>query len=64
MKRKDLEKRLNQLAKTKGTTAQWKEGGNHSKVTIKDITSTVPRHHEINEITAKSIIKYFEENLK
>lgn len=64
MKRKDLEKRLNQLAKAKGTTAQWKEGGNYSKVTIKGITSTVPRHSEINEITAKSIVKYFEENLK
>ena len=64
MKRKDLERQINQLAKEKGATAQWKEGGNHTKVTIKNVTTTIPRHNDINEITAKSIIKYFREKIK
>lgn len=64
MKRRDLEKKVNQLAKRHGLTAQWEEGGNHSKVTVGHLTTTVPRHTEINELTAKGIIKYLERNLK
>ena len=64
MKRKELEKRINQLAKQHGTIAQWSEGGNHSKVSINGIATAIPRHSEINELTAKGIIRYFERNLK
>lgn len=64
MKRKDLEKKINQLAKTHGLTAHWEEGGNHSKVTVGHLTTAVPRHAEINELTAKGILKYLERNMK
>ena len=43
---------------------QWEEGGNHTKVTIGPLHSTIPRHSEINEITARSIIKYFSKGLQ
>ncbi|RFT27256.1 hypothetical protein CG405_08285, partial [Gardnerella vaginalis] len=38
--------------------------GNHSKVCIGELATTVPRHNEINELTARSIIRYFERNLQ
>lgn len=64
VKRKELEKKLNQLARSTNKQITWAEGGNHSKVCIGELTITVPRHNEINEITARSIIKYFERNLQ
>jgi mRNA interferase HicA len=33
------------------------EGGNHTKVIIGNRTEMVPRHSEINEMTAKAIIR-------
>ena len=33
------------------------EGGNHTKVKVGDNRTTVPRHNEVNEITAKAILK-------
>lgn len=63
MKRKELEKRLNRLAKDHGATAIWTEGVSHSKVSINGIETTVPRHSEINELTAKGIIRFFERSL-
>lgn len=50
-------KRLNAKAKGEGTTLDVTEGGNHTKVTIGTRSSVVPRHNEINEITAKAILK-------
>ena len=38
------------------------EGGSHSKVWIGERFVTVPRHNEINELTAKSIIAKVEED--
>ncbi|MBF9670359.1 hypothetical protein [Bifidobacterium dentium] len=64
MKRKELEKRLNRLDKEHNATAIWSEGGSHSKVAIQGVETTVPRHSEINELTARGIIRYFERNLK
>ncbi|MBW3090396.1 hypothetical protein [Bifidobacterium miconisargentati] len=64
MKRKDLEKRIHRLAKDNGLTDIWDEGGNHSKVTVGNAQTTVPRHGEINELTAKGILKYIERNMK
>jgi len=53
VKKKDLEKRLKQLG--------WylsRQGGNHEIWTNgKGETQAVPRHNEINEMTAKGIIK-------
>jgi mRNA interferase HicA len=52
MKRKDLVKRLRLLG--------WvllREGGHHSVFTDGVRTMSVPRHKEINENTAKAILK-------
>lgn len=53
-------KRLKQIAKDKGEVLEQEEGANHTKVRIGDRKSTVPRHNEVNELTAKGIIKHFE----
>ncbi len=52
MKRKDLVKLLEK-------NGWWKlrEGGGHTVYTDGKETEPIPRHSEINEITAKSIIK-------
>lgn len=57
MKRRDPIKRLKAHAKAAGAELLETEGGNHTKVQIGDRQSTVPRHNEINEITAKAILK-------
>lgn len=33
------------------------EGGSHTKVVIGDKRTVIPRHGEVNEITAKQILK-------
>jgi mRNA interferase HicA len=50
-------KRLREMAKAEGLTLVTTEGGSHTKVQIGDRQSVVARHAEINEITAKAIIK-------
>lgn len=50
-------KMLRDYAKTTGQTITETEGGSHTKVTVGDKQSTVPRHSEINEITARAILK-------
>lgn len=57
MKRRDLLKKLNAHAKAEGVEFIMTEGGNHTKVQIGDKQSVVARHAEINEITAKAILK-------
>lgn len=53
MKKKQLEKELKKLGWYK-----YAEGANHEKWTNgKGGKTTVARHNEINEVTAKSIIK-------
>lgn len=52
MKKRDLEKQLKELG--------WsflREGGSHEQWTNGELTLSVPRHTEINEFTAKGIIK-------
>lgn len=51
MKRKDLISLLSEQG------AVFKEGAKHTKVYLNGKQTTVPRHTEINEITAKAIIK-------
>ena len=60
MKRRDLMKRLAQIAKAQGMEMRLTEGGNHTKVSIGTRTEMVPRHNEINEMTAKAIIRQLE----
>lgn len=50
-------KRLAEQAKSEGLDLITKEGGSHTKVTIGTRNSVVPRHSEVNEITAKQIMK-------
>ncbi|MCG8150317.1 hypothetical protein GUY44_07490 [Pimelobacter simplex] len=60
MKRTDLMKRLRKIAKSQGETVEIREGGSHTVVKIGSRQTTVPRHNEVNEITAKAIIKHME----
>ena len=57
MKRKELMKRIASIAKEEGARLEITEGGNHSIVRVGDRRTTVPRHREINEITAMNILK-------
>lgn len=53
MKRRDLLKRLEEIADTELV----RHGGSHDIYRVGDVQVTIPRHNEINEITAKAIIK-------
>lgn len=57
MKRTELMKKLSKHAKASGLDMLITEGGNHTKVAIGDRRTVVARHNEINEITAKAILK-------
>ena len=62
MKRRDLVKRINEIARTQNQTAVWVEGGSHTKVTIGGRSTVVPRHKEVKEPLAKKIIADIEED--
>ena len=53
-------KRLANIAKTEGEDLLITEGGNHTKVQIGPRVQFVPRHNEVNEITAQKIIQKME----
>lgn len=53
-------KRLAKIAKTEGEDLLTTEGGSHTKVQIGQRIDFVPRHSEVNEITAQKIIKRME----
>lgn len=57
MKRKKLEKKLTKLG-------WWleKNGSNHDHWTNGNVKTTVPRHPDVNEMTAKSILKKASQN--
>lgn len=44
-------------AKANGLEVVLTEGGQHTKVVVGDRRTVVPRHSEVNEITAKKILK-------
>jgi mRNA interferase HicA len=59
MKKADLEARLRELG--------WRflrQGGRHEVWTNGELETTVPRHREINELTARAIIRLAERNKK
>lgn len=56
MKRMELVRQINKIAKDAGYTPVWTEGGRHSKVQFGNSTIAVPRHSEINEDTARAIL--------
>ncbi|MEO8494205.1 MAG: type II toxin-antitoxin system HicA family toxin [Planctomycetota bacterium] len=59
MKRKDVEKQLRDWG--------WyflRHGGKHDIWTNGELETTIPRHREINELTARAIIRIAKENPK
>lgn len=50
-------RRLAAEAKRQGVVLEVKEGGSHTKVSFGGKQTVVPRHTEVNERTAKSILK-------
>lgn len=57
MKRADLLEQLRKIARDSGRAFHLTEGGSHTRVCIGDQITYVPRHNEINEMTAKAIPK-------
>lgn len=57
MKRRDLMRSLEQIAKDAGLQMVVSEGAKHTKVRIGDRWDMVPRHSEIGEHTARAIIR-------
>ncbi len=60
MKRRELLRRIDRIAKSKGVTATYTEGRRHTKVELNGRRTTIPRHREINELTALGILDYLE----
>jgi mRNA interferase HicA len=50
-------KQLRAIAKEQGVDYAVSEGGSHTKVRLGDRFVTVPRHRDINELTAKGILR-------
>lgn len=53
-------KKINQIAKKQGEKVVIRQGAKHTVVSVGRKQTTVPRHAEINELTAQSIIKHLE----
>jgi hypothetical protein len=51
-------KELRSMAKAQGVEYLESEGGSHTKVEFGGKRTTVPRQNEINEMTAKAILKH------
>ncbi|MDR1189203.1 MAG: hypothetical protein LBK95_17430 [Bifidobacteriaceae bacterium] len=62
MKRRDLMRRINQIAKAQGQVPIWAEGASHTKLTIGSKSTVIPRHREIKEPLAKKILADIEED--
>jgi len=60
LKRADLLRRINKIAKARGVEVVDTEGGSHTKVQLGDLQTVVPRHNEINEHTARGILRHLE----
>lgn len=63
MKRRDVMRELARLARTAGVSITVTEGGRHTKVALGSVVLTVPRHSEINEMTARGILRDAREGL-
>lgn len=50
-------KQLGKIASAAGVDMVTTEGGAHTRVQLGSRVTYVPRHNEINEITAKAILK-------
>lgn len=57
MKRRELLQRISRHAKQQGLLMEITEGASHTKVRVGDRVTVVPRHAEINEVTARAVLK-------
>ena len=65
MKRRELIKRIERMAKAGGTDmALVREGASHTIFRVGTAVFPIPRHSEINERTAQSILKQAAEGLE
>lgn len=48
---------IHRHAKARGLEVIVTEGGSHTKVTLGSRRTVIPRHSEINELTAKAIMR-------
>ena len=58
MKYRLLKKLIVEHAREQGLDVEWLEGASHTKVRVGTLQTTIPRHSEVNEITAHSILRY------
>lgn len=61
MKRKDLIRAIKRYAKVNSLDVVETEGANHTKFKVGNQATVVARHNEINEITAKAILKQIQQ---
>jgi mRNA interferase HicA len=64
MKHRDLIRRLRAIARRYGAELVLDGGTNHEKWYVGKLAVMVPRHREINEHTARTIIRDLERALK
>lgn len=58
MKQRDILKALRKMAKEAGVEfVLVRNGANHDIYRLSDLAITMPRHTEVNELTAKGILK-------
>jgi hypothetical protein len=63
MKRREVLKKLREAAGNAGVEYEESEGANHTKVRVGTKKSTIGRHNEVPEISAKQFYKQYEEVL-
>jgi mRNA interferase HicA len=64
VKRRDLLTRIGRAAKEAGVSwARVRQGGNHEVWALDEVPIVVPRHREINELTARGILTLLEPQL-
>jgi mRNA interferase HicA len=58
VKRRDLERKIRRAANAAGVTwVMVRQGGNHELWQAGETRVTIPRHRELNDITAEGIMK-------
>lgn len=58
MKYRLLRRTINEMARARGLSPRWTEGVSHTKVEVGGRRTTIPRHGEVNEVTARSVLNY------
>lgn len=64
IRRRDLVRQTTAIAKAHGLTPTFTEGGAHTKVTVGARRTVIPCHSEINEITARAILRHLDPGRK